>query len=84
MTEQVVNIHTFRHHSGTADLARDLRAKVINDPSVPLDLRRVSLRAACALQVMSDRNFGQAPQLIKQQCRTALDECSCVGGSRRS
>lgn len=58
--------------------SRDIRAKVINDPSVPLDLRRVSLRAACALQVMSDRNFGQVPQSIKHKCRGALDECMSV------
>jgi hypothetical protein len=60
----------------TAAISHDLRTKVIADPSVPLDLRRVSLRAACALQVMSDRNFDQAPQSIKQMCRTALSECT--------
>lgn len=55
-------------------LSRDLRAKVINEPAS--ERRAASLRAGVALQMMSDRNFGQAPQLIKQQCRTALDECT--------
>lgn len=55
--------------------ATHLRTKVINDPAVPLGLRNASLRAACALQAMSDRNFNQAPQSVKQMCWDVLRDC---------
>lgn len=54
-------------------LSRDLRAKVINEPAS--ERRAVSLRAGVALQMMSDRNFDQAPPRVKADCRTALSDC---------
>lgn len=59
----------------TRSLATHLRTKVITDPAFQLGLRNASLRAAFALQVMSDRNFNQAPQSVKQMCSDALRDC---------
>lgn len=57
----------------TRALAQELRSKVINEPGS--ERRAVSLRASCALQMMSDRNFHRVPERIKADCAAALRDC---------
>lgn len=77
MKQELTSTHTQqnRPNQGIRTLAFDLRNKVLADPAIPLDLRRLSLRAACALQMMSDRNFHRVPERIKADCAAALRDC---------
>jgi hypothetical protein len=77
MKQELKSTHTQqnRPNQGIRTLAFDLRNKVLADPAIPLDLRRLSLRAACALQSMSDRNFDKTPAKFKTDCAAALRDC---------
>lgn len=59
--------------TNTRTLALDLRTRALALPEG--DLRAKSLRAACALQSMSDRNFDKTPARFKTDCAAALRDC---------
>jgi len=64
-------------------LAAELRAMVIDNTSIPAELRKISLEAGIAMNVMSAGNFEKLPEPTKQFFESTVRDCEHAWAQHR-